>query len=81
MVLDGGPDTRRVIATSWRAIWPVTETTESAQADQSVTSRIIVLDHQDATEGPRHYDLASLLNDSLQIDPGRSGSSWKTKLR
>ncbi len=38
-------------------------TGESAEGRQSV----IVLDHQDATQGPPHYDLASLLNDSLRL--------------
>lgn len=42
-----------------------------ASARQGAEAEVVVIDHQDLRLGPPHYDLASLLNDSLTLSAGR----------
>lgn len=45
-----------------------------ASAREGAEPEVVVIDHQDLRLGPPHYDLASLLNDSLQLPAGRRRS-------
>lgn len=42
-----------------------------ASARKGTEREVVVIDHQDLRLGPPHYDLASLLNDSLTLSAGR----------
>ncbi len=42
-----------------------------ASAREESEPEVVVIDHQDLRLGPPHYDLASLLNDSLTLSAGR----------
>jgi len=41
-----------------------------ARAPEGAEPEVVVIDHQDLRPGPPHYDLASLLNDSLTLSAG-----------
>lgn len=42
-----------------------------ARAPEGADPEVVVIDHQDLRLGPPHYDLASLLNDSLTLSAGQ----------
>ncbi len=42
-----------------------------ASAREGAEAEVVVIDHQDLRLGPPHYDLASLLNDSLSLSDGQ----------
>ena len=42
-----------------------------APAREGAEPEVVVIDHQDLRLGPPHYDLASLLNDSLKLSAGQ----------